>query len=397
MEALKHLHPVIERFDEPFFYYDLDSLKIHLESMANILDPDIKLWYACKANPMSAILKVLRNLNFGIDFASSGELHQILNAGVKPNELIATGPSKSKKYLEHLVKNGVENIVLESLNQVLWLNEVCKEQNTKVKALLRLQLDWNEGKSVIGGDSITPFGLDHKQWKKLNPEKFQNINFVGFHIFQWGNILDLDRLAVIWEKCIVEATLLSKELNIDMDIIDLGGGLGIPYNLEDDDLDFSEVHSLLVELKNKYKLKKIWMELGRFAVANCGKYFTKITDIKTVREKNIIVTDGGINHIARPALTNQPFPCSSFRKSDSEKKLYQIHGPLCTALDFLGKFNLSRDLQVGDWLIFHKAGAYGFTESMPYFLCHGLPGEVIKYNNDIMIPRPPKNSFEWMI
>jgi diaminopimelate decarboxylase len=63
----------------------------------------------------------------------------------------------------------------------------------------------------------------------------------------------------------------------------------------------------------------------------------------------------------------------------------------------LGEFNLSRDLQVGDWLVFHKAGAYGFTESMPYFLCHGLPGEVIKYNDDIMIPRPPKNSFEWMI
>lgn len=391
------LNPIIDRFDAPFFFYDLDTLKSHLESMANILDPDIKLWYACKANPMSAILKVLRNLNFGIDFASSGELHQILNTGVKPSELIATGPSKSKEYLEHLVTNGVENIVLESLNQVLWLNEVCKEKNIKVKALLRIQLDWDEGKSVLGGDSITPFGLDKDQWVKLDPKKFEYINFVGFHIFQWGNILEMTRLETIWEKCIAEAQDLSDKLGIEMQIMDLGGGLGVPYNLEDEDLNFKEVHDLLVGLKNKYNLKKIWMELGRFAVANCGKYLTKITDIKTVRGKNIIVTDGGINHIARPALSEQAFPCSSLRKAHTEKQKYRVHGPLCTALDFLGEFYLSRDLQVGDWLVFHKAGAYGFTESMPYFLCHALPGEVIKYNDDIMIPRPPKTSYEWMI
>lgn len=397
MEASQTLHSIIDRFDAPFFYYDLDKLVSHLENMADILDPDIKLWYACKANPMSAILKVLRNLNFGIDFASLGELHQILNTGVKPSETIATGPAKSKKYLANIVKAGVENIVLESLNQVSWLNEVCKEQNVKANALLRLQLDWNEGKSVLGGDSITPFGLNHDEWKKLSPQKYEHINFVGFHIFQWGNILDTDRLKTIWEKSILEALELSQSLNIQMDIIDLGGGLGVPYDLSSEGLSFKKAHDTLVELKNKYELKKIWMELGRYAVAECGQYFTKITDIKNVRGKNLIVTEGGINHIARPALTGQPFPCSSFTNQRSELQEYNIHGPLCTALDFLGTFKLPMNLQVGDWLIFHKAGAYGFTESMPYFLCHELPGEVIKYKDDLMIPRPPKTSYEWMI
>lgn len=397
MEAEQTLHNIIDRFDAPFFYYDLDKLVTHLESMAHQLDPDIKLWYACKANPMSAILKVLRNLNFGIDFASLGELHQILNTGVKASETIATGPAKSKKYLENIVKAGVENIVLESLNQVTWLNEVCKEQNTKVNGLLRLQLDWDEGKSVLGGDSVTPFGLDHEQWLKLNPSKFENIIFNGFHIFQWGNILDTARLEMIWEKSIQESLALAQKLNIDMKIIDLGGGLGIPYTLDGKGLEFKQAHDVLVNLKNKYELKSIWMELGRYAVAECGQYFTKITDIKTVRGKNLIVTEGGINHIARPALTGQTFPCTSFSVARSEVKEYNVHGPLCTALDFLGTFELPMNLQVGDWLIFHKAGAYGFTESMPYFLCHELPGEVIKYRGDLMIPRPPKTSYEWMI
>lgn len=397
MDGQKALHHIIDRFDAPFFYYDLDQLVEHLESMANILDPDIKLWYACKANPMSAILKVLRNLNFGIDFASLGELHQILNTGIKAQETIATGPAKSKKYLASIVQAGVQNIVVESLNQVSWLNEVCKEQNVKVNALLRLQLDWQEGSSVLGGDAITPFGLDHSEWEKLTPEKFEFIQFRGFHIFQWGNILDINRLKLIWEKSIQEAQKLSSKLNIPLDIIDLGGGLGVPYDSHGKKLEFSDVHKILVELKEQYQLNKIWMELGRYAVAECGQYFTKITDIKTTRGKNLIVTEGGINHIARVALTGQPFPCHSFSNTRQELKEYNIHGPLCTALDFLGTFSLPNNLQIGDWLVFNQTGAYGFTESMPYFLCHELPGEVIKYKDDLMIPRPPKTSYEWMI
>ena len=83
------IQTIIDRFDAPFFFYDLDGLKSHLEDMQKDLDPDIKLWYACKANPMSALIKVLRNLNFGLDIASSGELHQVLNTGVSPDNIIA--------------------------------------------------------------------------------------------------------------------------------------------------------------------------------------------------------------------------------------------------------------------------------------------------------------------
>jgi diaminopimelate decarboxylase len=392
----KELESVIDRLDASFFYYDLDSLVSHLESLSSCLDDDIKLWYACKANPMSAILKVLRNLNFGIDFASLGELHQILNTGIKGNELIATGPAKSKKYLNHIVKAGVKTIVLESVNQLKWLDEVCAEQGRKVDALLRIQLEWSEGKSCLGGDSITPFGLDSVHWEEVNISEYQNVNVVGFHIFQWGNILNLERLESIWDESVKSSVELAQKLNIDIEVIDLGGGLGISYDGSQEELNFKEVYTLLKSIKEKYQVKKIWMELGRYAVANCGKYFTKIVDIKTVRGQKMLVTEGGINHIARPALTKEAFPCSALKQS-SEISSYQVHGPLCTALDHLGTFELPDNLEVGDWLVFDKVGAYGFTESMPYFLCHELPGEVIKYRGDMMIPRPPKTSYEWMI
>ena len=123
----------------------------------------------------------------------------------------------------------------------------------------------------------------------------------------------------------------------------------------------------------------------------------RIMDKKIVRGRDILVCDGGINHIARVALTNQPFPAKAFNVKGDQEKVYHIHGSLCTALDFLGAFKLPENIKEGDWLVFHKAGAYGFTESMPFFLCHMLPGEVISYGGDLMIPRPPKTSYDWMI
>jgi diaminopimelate decarboxylase len=391
------IQSIIERFDAPFFFYDLDQLKSHLQYMKDGLDPDIKLWYACKANPMSAVIKILRNLGFGLDVASSGELHQVLNSGVDPKHILATGPGKSKEYLEHLIKSGVKTIVLESINQAIWLNEIAQEKNISVDCLLRIQLEWDEGKSVLGGDEITPFGISSENWKELNVSTLKHLNLKGFHVFQWGNILDTNKLEKIWTKTIEDAKELSKFLNVDIEVLDLGGGLGIPYNFTDTPIDFKEIQKILSQLKTKYNLKEIWMELGRYTVGECGKYLTKIVDRKIVRGREILVCEGGINHIARVALVNQAFPAKSFESRTNKTKRFHVHGSLCTALDFLGDFDFPEDINIGDWIVFHKAGAYGFTESMPYFLCHMLPGEVIYYNGDLMIPRPPKTSYDWMI
>ena len=396
-ENTPHIESIINRFDAPFFFYDLDAMERHLSSMIKDLDPSIKLWYACKANPMSAILKLMRNLGLGIDVASTGELHQVLNTGINPNEVLATGPGKSKEYLKALLKAGIKTIVLESKNQAIWLSELIAEMNVNVQTLVRVQLDWADGKSVLGGNAITPFGLDTAEWEDFNFENYTNLNIKGFHVFQWGNILDVNRLKEIWFKTVEEIQAFSKKINIECEVLDLGGGLGIPYNFEDTPLEFSSIKSLLTEIKQKFRLDQIWMELGRYTVGDHGVYLSKIVDIKTVRGKKIIVCDGGINHIARVALVNEAFPATAFNKSSDETEEYNIHGSLCTALDYLGTFNLPSSLKIGEWLMFQQAGAYGFTESMPYFLCHMLPGEVIMYKNNLMIPRPPKPSFDWMI
>lgn len=394
-----------KRLEAPFFYYDLDFLEGHLKSMRSELDQrnlkNVKFWYACKANPLSAILKIFRNLGFGIDIASLGELEQVMAVGIRPQEIIATGPAKSLSYMRKLLKNEVETIVLESLNQAYWLNQAAKELGVRPKVLLRLQLSFDGGESVLGGNAITPFGISPSDWRGADRSQMDSLEIIGLHAFQWGNLLDTERLKTIWWKTTQEALELARDMDFSLKVLDLGGGLGVPYESHQSALAFSKVADLLQDLIEQFQLESVWMELGRYSVAECGFYLAPIVDRKKTRGLDLLVLEGGINHIARPALTQQSFPALAFRSQKRELSggplLYQIHGPLCTALDKLGQFSLPDDLEVGDWIAFQMAGAYGFTEAMPFFLCHGLPAEVIQFRGDVVTPRAPKTSTDWMV
>lgn len=393
----EHILEVINRYQSSFYFYDLDLFEAHIQSIKKILHPDIKVWYATKANPMSEILRILNQNGFGADVASLGELQQARTAGYDSKNLIATGPAKSKNYLASLMQAEVRAVIIESINQLRDLNDLCAKLGRSQNVLLRIQLEWDDQlKSVLGGSQITPFGLGIEDWKTVDLKHYPNIHVEGVHCFQWGNVLDVKQLENVWTATIEAAQKFSIEMGFNLDILDLGGGLGISYT-DDREIHFSDVHDILLKLKNKYELQKIWLELGRFSIAPFGSYLTRIVDVKTVRGKNIIVTEGGINHMARPALVNEAFPCEALMISEGKKARFTVHGPLCTALDTLGEFELPEALKPGDWLRFNRTGAYGFSESMPYFLCHNLVGEAIIHHGELMVPRVPESNLEWMV
>lgn len=389
---MNHIETLTRQYDSSFYLYDLDAFEAHIRSIRETLHPEIKVWYACKANPLSKILSLLSENGFGVDVASLGELAQAKKSGVK--KLIATGPAKTPSYLRTLMENGVSTIIVESRQQLRDLNRVAGELGRKQEVLLRLQLDWSGSlKSVLGGSAITPFGLHPQDWENENLSEYAHLKVLGLHCFQWGNILDPQELTRIWDETIARCVSFAEAMKIELKVLDLGGGLGVSYT-DERSLAFSSVHEALVGLKEKYKLKEIWLELGRFSIAEFGKYLTRVVDVKEVRGKRIVVTAGGINHLARPALVNESFPVTALR--DGKGETYSLHGPLCTALDYLGDHQLPKDLASGEWLCFHKTGAYGFTESMPYFLCHEICGEATIYQGKLEILRDPVPSESWL-
>jgi diaminopimelate decarboxylase len=175
---------------------------------------------------------------------------------------------------------------------------------------------------------------------------------------------------------------------MNLRVLDLGGGLGIDYLGAGASLSWQQVISDLAKIKAQAGVKELWLELGRFAVADCGYYIVPVVDKKMNYGQEQLVLSAGINHLLRPAITDQPFPVTLLRNSTAESKHFDLHGPLCTSMDKLGHLPLPQDVSVDDRLVFGYCGAYGFTESMPFFLCHQLAAEYVFESGKLIEVRP---------
>ncbi|OHU86056.1 MULTISPECIES: PLP-dependent decarboxylase [Pseudoalteromonas] len=389
------IEQIVQSEQTPFFVYDLDGLLSHLKPLTE--QSVVKLWYAVKANPLSKVIQTLDQAGFDFDVASSGELDQVIRQGVCPSRVLNTGPAKSKRQIQHFLSQGVRTFVAESHNQVHWLNQLACEHNVQLRVLLRVQLRWPDGeKNPLGGDSLTPFGLGTQQWQSLDITAFSALEFIGLHIFQWGNMLSTEKLTELWSQMVPPLLALADNLGFELQVLDLGGGLGIPYVEQDAKLAWPELLDALASIKATSGVKELWMELGRFAVGEYGHYANPVVEQKQNYGEQQLIVAGGINHILRPAVTNQAFPCELLRTSTAPEQSYLIHGPLCTALDHLGRHTLPQDIDENDWLVFSQCGAYGFTESMPYFLCHELPAEYVIEHGKVQCVRHSLAASEYL-
>ncbi len=395
-----------KKLKAPFFYYDLDALAKHAERLNRL---PVKLFYALKANPLSSIIRTLHAEGFRFDVASIGELEQVLKQGVDPKDILHTGPCKSYEQLEYFLEKGVRIFVLESAQQLCDLKVLSNLKKLPVEALLRVQLIWDSDKENVlgGGGCQTPFGLLPNEWQEAKANGLFNdlsyLDIIGLHCFQWGNIVDINELKLIWSTITKKLIHLSVDLEINLKVIDLGGGLGVPYhNNANETLCLTEVDQALRELKATYLEgldAEYWLELGRYAVGEYGGYVSRIVDKKTVNNKGLLITEGGAQHLLRPVLTQDPFPCQLLRDkldTDVQTKAFHVHGPLCTSLDKMGGYLFPEDVSAGDYLLYDQVGAYGFSESMPFFLCHTLPAEVIFQDNKVHIVRAPVGAESWL-
>jgi diaminopimelate decarboxylase len=374
-EALKNSVEA-EHDEDGFFLYDLDYLEQHLSVLMQ--QEVIKLWFAVKANPLSRVISTLAQQGFNFDVASQGELTQVLAQNVQAEHILNTGPAKSKRQMKAFLSQGVRTFVVESLNQLQWLNEAAIELACQPQVLLRVQLQWQEGeKNPLGGNEVTPFGLSCQEWQTIKVSHFSALNINGLHIFQWGNMLSNERMYELWSQMVTPLLSLAEQLGMRLEVLDLGGGLGVDYLQTGQGLSWKQIVADLAKIKAQAGVSELWLELGRFAVADMGYYVTSVVDRKQNFQQQQLVLAGGINHLIRPAITEQPFPVAMLRESAASPCYFDLHGPLCTSLDKLGTLAIASDVEVGDQLIFGLAGAYGFTESMPFFLCHQIAAEYV--------------------
>jgi diaminopimelate decarboxylase len=379
----------ITDYKSPSYIYSKDVIRYQYENLVRILPYNFSVFYAQKSNPNPEILRFIHKLGAGCDTASEGEMNFAFMSGFPEKKIMMTGPAKTESEIRSAVDNNLLSINAESLQEIILIDKICSELGKKQNILIRINPTFESGEKnrIIGGTGVSKFGIDIEQIPDiLNIAlKLNNISIKGIHIFNSSQILDSRRILRNIKNVFDIAIKVSADFGFDMEIIDAGGGFGIPYSHKEKFPDLEKLGNEINDLCENKKYKSFLMgvnvilEPGRFLTGLSGIYVTKVLYTKKSRSKKIALTDGGIHHLIRPVLIGQKHPIlnlTAIAEGRKKKEEYLVAGPLCTSLDEFDDSALLNTVIPGDVLAVLNAGAYGFTESMPFFLSHKIANQI---------------------
>jgi diaminopimelate decarboxylase len=383
LNNFENIFRYVNNYSSPVFIYSKKVITNQFNILRKNLPGAFNIFYAQKSNPNETILKHLKSLEAGCDTASYGEVKSALEAGFGADKIMLTGPAKTEKEIRYAIENNLLTINAESLQEIFLIDKIANEYGKEQNVIIRINPKFEAGESnkIIGGMGISKFGIDIDFIPEVFEEikKLKNISVKGIHIFNSSQILDWYRIYTNIKDVIDTLKKISYKYNIKFDLIDAGGGFGIPYSQEEKYLDIEKLGKNLNELIQKPEYKdfldgiKIILEPGRYISGLSGIYLIKVLYTKESCGKKLLLTDGGIHHLLRPALIGQEHPIinlTATANSVSEKEEYLVAGPLCTSLDQFSELVLLDKTKPGDVLAILNTGAYGYSESMPLFLSH---------------------------
>lgn len=396
-----------DRFGTPVFLYDLDVIDRQVRTLRDALPPRAELAYAVKANPALAIVAHLGRLGLGADVASGGELAAALRAGIGPDRIVMTGPGKRDEELAAAVAAGIRAITVESPGELARLESLARETGRRQAVMLRAAVAHDapaERVRLVGDGGAGKFGMDAADLRTAASvaDRSPHLELLGLHAFGASNVLD----ARVLLDHVMATGRVARELAIvtgaPVQIVDVGGGLGIPYQDEDEPLDLATFRAGLAEIVDQWAADplladaRLLLEPGRFLVGPAGAYLARVVDRKSIDGMEVAILDGGVHHVLRPALVRTEHRVRPLGPMTGRPVPMTIAGPLCSGLDILASGAVMAPPSVGDVVAVLDVGAYGFTESMPYFLSHPIPAEVIARNGQAECIRPRLDPVTWL-
>jgi diaminopimelate decarboxylase len=393
---------IATRAGTPLFVYDRSVLDRKWERLRNALPAEFNIAYSIKANPHPEIVRFFLSKGCGVEIASGGELFQVLRTGCPPEKILFAGPGKTPGELESALTNDIGEIHAESMLEVDRIADLARRLNARARVGIRVnpKAEAQGGAMRMGGKSV-PFGIDEEDLDEAVRRVLAHpaIEFRGIHLFAGTQILDYAVLAAQYRKGLEIARRVALQLRRPLHTIDFGGGLGVPYFANEEELDLDklrlELASVVAEIKGEklFDGTRLIVEPGRFLVAEAGVFITTINDIKVSRGKKFLVVDGGMNHHLAASgnlgqVIKRNFPVALLNKVGQEpKEIVDVVGPLCTPLDVLARDVRLPQAEVGDLVGVFQSGAYARTSSPLGFLSHPTPPEVLVDGGEVRLIR----------
>jgi diaminopimelate decarboxylase len=364
------LSAIAEAEGTPVYVYSAATFRARYRAIdAAFGDYPHALHYALKANSALAIARLMRDLGSAADANSIWEIELARKAGFQPAQIVFTGVGKSAAELECAVPLGLKAINVESAGELARIEEIAAREGHVTRVAIRINpdIDANSHPHISTGLKINKFGLPLDTARELfrTMGARRALTLVAIHVHVGSQITTLDPLRRA-AACLADLAAEVKRLGIDLEYLDLGGGLGISYDGRDVPSPDAYAAALLGEVRGTGL--PIVVEPGRTIAGPAGVLVARVIDIKPRdAASDFVVIDAGMTELMRPALYDAFHRIEPVRpRGGAAERQCEVVGPVCESSDVVGRDRRLPRLEVGDLVAIRDAGAYGSAMASNY-------------------------------
>lgn len=397
-----------EKHGTPLYVVNEQLIRKRYRELKEVLDSEYKnnlIHYAVKANSGLSMLRILKSENACFDCSSVGEVYTCFKAGISADKIFYTGNMFTNDDFKYAVENDVL-VNLDSISQIKRLAKVYDDLGKEKKPIsFRINPEFGAGHhahTITAGKQIKFGILDNQVIEAYSKAKELGFDKFGIHMHIGSGIINPQDFEKAAEKYLSIIVNLSDSLDILLEFVDFGGGLGIPYKTEEEPLDLNAYKDVVIKKftnlidRGDFGEPTFKIEPGRYISAEASIILTKINTMKDNGYKLFAGVDAGFHTLIRPTMYgsyHHIIPCEE--NEGAQLKTYDVAGPICESGDILGKERELKGIKEGDYLAVLDAGAYGFTMSSPYN-SRPRPAEIL-INNGQVYPIRDAESFDDLI
>jgi len=362
------IQKIAEEVGTPFYLYSYHTLVRHF----TIFDEAFKgmshlICYSAKANSNLTFLRLFVNLGGGVDVVSGGELYRAVKGGADPRKIVFSGVGKREDEIEYALKTGILMFNVESSQELQVINEVAGRVGKKAPIAIRVNpdIDPKTHPYISTGLKQNKFGIDilRAPMAYRLASQMSNMKIVGIDCHIGSQLVEVEPIVEALRKLKQLVENLRKE-GMEIQYLDLGGGLGITYEDEEPPHPIEYASTILEEIR-EFGCTLI-LEPGRVIVGNAGVLVSKVLYTKENEEKRFVIVDAGMNDLVRPSYYGSYHQILPVKEETREEIVADVVGPICESSDFLAKGRKIPNLHSGELIAVMSAGAYGFSMSTNY-------------------------------
>ena len=363
------LNALAEKVGTPFYVYSAATLRRHVRVVKEAFEGiPMLLAYAMKANSNQAVLKLMANEGVGADVVSLGELERALAAGIPADRIVFSGVAKTVAEMRRGLEVGIACFNVESEPELERLSMIAADMGATARVSVRVNpdVDARTHAKISTGKAENKFGIPYARAREIYKRvaELPNLVAVGVDMHIGSQITDLEPFGNAFQ---LMADLVG-DLRADghhIEHVDVGGGLGIPYDHDQEAPPHPQAYGAVVRDKVGQLGCKLVIEPGRLIVGNAGILVTRVEYVKP-GSTNFVIVDAAMNDLIRPTLYEAHHDIVPVNPSNLSPITADIVGPVCESGDYLAKGRTIAGVKEGDLIAVMSAGAYGAVMASTY-------------------------------